>query len=43
MPPPKKKKDPVPTEAVAILKAWVDEGMKWEPGFTFGEPTYERR
>jgi hypothetical protein len=41
MPPPKKKKDPVPAEAVAILKAWVDEGMKWEPGFTFGEPTYE--
>ena len=41
MPPPKKKKDPVPAEAVAILRAWVDEGMKWEPGFTFGEPTYE--
>ncbi len=41
MPPPKKKKDPVPAEAVALLKAWIDEGMTWEPGFTFGEPTYE--
>jgi hypothetical protein len=41
MPPPKKKRDPVPAEAVAILKTWVDEGMKWEPGFSFGEPTYE--
>ena len=31
----------VPADEVAILKKWVNEGMKWEPGFTFGVPTYE--
>lgn len=39
MPPPKKAR--VPAEAIAVLKAWIDEGMKWEPGYTFGIPTYE--
>lgn len=39
MPPEKKAR--VPKEQVQLLKQWVDEGMKWEPGFTFGEPTYE--
>ncbi|MEM9016336.1 MAG: DUF1549 domain-containing protein [Verrucomicrobiota bacterium] len=38
---PPEDKDAVPPEALAILKQWVDQGMKWEPGFTFGEPTYE--
>lgn len=38
---PPKKKDRVPAESVALLGAWIDEGMKWEPGFTFGEPAYE--
>lgn len=28
-------------EQVAILSAWVDGGINWEPGFTFGEPAYE--
>jgi hypothetical protein len=32
---------PVPEEEVALLKRWVDQGMDWEPGFTFGEPAYE--
>jgi mono/diheme cytochrome c family protein len=31
----------VPEDEVALLKRWVDQGMVWEPGFTFGEPTYE--
>lgn len=31
----------VPAQHLAILKQWVNEGMKWEPGFTFGMPTYE--
>ncbi len=31
----------VPAAEVAILKQWIDEGMKWEPGFTFGTPVYE--
>ncbi|MEM1442937.1 MAG: DUF1549 domain-containing protein [Verrucomicrobiota bacterium] len=30
------------TEAqVAVLETWVNEGMKWEPGFTFGGEVYE--
>jgi len=32
---------PVPEEEVALLKRWVDQGLEWEPGFTFGEPAYE--
>ena len=39
MPPPEKVR--VPDAEVAVLKRWVDEGMKWEPNFTFGAPTYE--
>ena len=31
----------VPAEQIAILEQWVNEGMKWEPGFTFATPTYE--
>lgn len=38
---PPEDKPRVPAEHLAVLKAWVAEGMKWEPGFTFGEPTYE--
>lgn len=34
-------KPPVPEDQVALLKRWVNEGMYWEPGFTFGESTYE--
>lgn len=38
---PPEKKERVPPEQLAVLKQWVNEGMKWEPGFTFGEPAYE--
>jgi hypothetical protein len=39
MPPPPAKR--VPAEAVALLKAWVDEGLKWEENFSFRPPSYE--
>ncbi len=26
---------------VAILRNWIDEGLKWEAGFAFKKPTYE--
>jgi hypothetical protein len=32
---------PVPEEQVAILARWIDSGMKWEEGFTFGRRDYE--
>ena len=38
---PPEKKERVPSEHLAVLRQWVNEGMKWEPGFTFGVPTYE--
>lgn len=38
---PPEDKDRVPAEQLALLKRWVAEGMKWEPGFTFGAPVYE--
>jgi hypothetical protein len=31
----------VPAEQVEVLKKWIDEGMKWEPGFSFGKLSYE--
>ncbi|MDF1659042.1 MAG: DUF1549 domain-containing protein [Verrucomicrobiales bacterium] len=31
----------VPENQIAVLEKWVNEGMKWEAGFTFGTPTYE--
>ena len=34
-------KPPVPEAQVTLLKQWVNEGMDWEAGYTFGEPTYE--
>ncbi len=38
---PPEKKPRVPAESIAILKAWVNEGMKWEPGFSFDISNYE--
>lgn len=38
---PSNNRPPVPEDQVAILERWVNEGMVWEPGFTFGEPAYE--
>jgi hypothetical protein len=29
------------TEQVAVLTRWINEGAKWEPGFTFGPRNYE--
>ncbi len=31
----------VPAEKVALLKAWIDAGLPWERGFTFGARPYE--
>ncbi|NNE91986.1 MAG: hypothetical protein HKN23_10095, partial [Verrucomicrobiales bacterium] len=38
MPP---KGDLVPPEKIAILKAWIDEKLPWEPGFSFGKAGWE--
>ena len=35
------KADALPPEKIAILAKWVDEGLAWEPGFTFREKTWE--
>lgn len=31
----------VPPEQVEVLRKWIDAGMAWEPGFTFGKGSYE--
>ncbi len=31
----------VSAKEIAILKQWVDSGLKWEDGFTFGKRSYE--
>lgn len=31
----------VPAEKIAVLKKWIDEGLAWEEGFTFGQRVYE--
>ncbi|MEQ1850845.1 MAG: DUF1549 domain-containing protein, partial [Chthoniobacteraceae bacterium] len=41
MPPPDAKQKRVPAEKVALLKAWIDGGVKWDDGFTFKKPAYE--
>lgn len=38
---PPKKKERVPAGEIAVLERWVNAGLPWEPGYTFGEPTYE--
>lgn len=35
------KNDALTPAEVALLKRWVAEGAKWEPGFTFGEGGWE--
>ncbi|MDQ8183600.1 DUF1549 domain-containing protein [Pelagicoccus sp. SDUM812005] len=32
---------PVPPEEIEILKRWVNQGMPWDPSFSFAEPRYE--
>lgn len=38
MPPPKA--DPLAAKDIAVLTKWVDDGLPWEPGFTFKPATY---
>lgn len=33
--------DPLPAEAVATLRRWIDEGAAWEPGFAFERSSWE--
>ena len=40
---PPEKKDPLTAAEIALLKRWVAEGAKWEPGFTFGQGGWEPR
>jgi hypothetical protein len=34
------KGDRLPAKEVALIKSWIDEGLKWEEGFTFKRATY---
>ncbi|MBM81307.1 MAG: hypothetical protein CMJ78_12050 [Planctomycetaceae bacterium] len=38
---PPKGKPRVPAKKIALLKKWVDAGMPWEPGFSFGKNGWE--
>src|SRR5436190_8117861 len=38
MPP---KGDRVPPEQIAVLRAWIAEGLQWQEGFTFGASGWE--
>jgi hypothetical protein len=31
----------VPADQVELIRKWIDDGMHWEPGFTFGKEAYE--
>jgi hypothetical protein len=31
----------LPADQVEIIRKWIDTGMHWEPGFTFGKEAYE--
>jgi hypothetical protein len=31
----------VPKEQIEVLKQWINEGLVWEEGFTFGKSSYE--
>lgn len=33
--------DPLSSEKIAVLTKWVNEGLAWEPGFTFKEKTWK--
>lgn len=41
MPPIKKSKDPLPKADVEVLSKWIEQGLKWEPGFTFAKDRYK--
>lgn len=38
---PPEKKERVPAEKIAVLKRWVEAGMPWTEGFSFGVKAYE--
>jgi hypothetical protein len=31
----------LPSDQVEIMRKWIDGGLQWEPGFTFGKEAYE--
>ena len=31
----------VPADQIEIIRQWINQGVKWEPGFTFGKDAYE--
>ena len=33
--------DPLPPEAIAVFREWIDEQAPWEPGFAFTRTTWE--
>ena len=33
--------DPLPPEAIAVFREWIDEHAPWEPGFAFTRTTWE--
>ncbi len=33
--------DPLSPQQISLLKRWIESGVPWEPGFTFGEKIYE--
>lgn len=35
------KDDPLKAEQIALIRAWIAAGAKWEPGFTFQKPDYK--
>ncbi len=41
MPPSDAKQKRVPAEKVALLRAWIDEGVTWQDGFAFKKAAYE--
>ncbi len=40
---PPSKKDRVPAGEIAVLERWVNAGLPWEPGYTFGNPPMSLR
>ncbi|MGI9456207.1 MAG: PSD1 and planctomycete cytochrome C domain-containing protein [Aeoliella sp.] len=38
---PPKDRPRMPAESIAVVRRWIDEGMIWEPGYSFAKKTYE--
>lgn len=38
---PPRDKPRVTDEQIAVLEKWINQGLKWEPGFTFADDVYE--